>query len=315
MKQFLEIRGERVELDRDSAVYQFDLAFVLHNLAGLEFRSNNLNEAESLAQRSPVIIRKLVQQNPLSEQYRRHLISSLGNQSAIFNVERKFEESKIALNDMITIAERSIRDFPNVPMYRILRANGSSSLAAALAEQGQYQEAIQYHDVAISQLREMIEHSINVVRATRMLETALYARATALGYVDRHDDAIADWDALIDVTRPDEVNTVWLCRATSLVKKRDIDTALAEVKRVLAETMELPKDKRDFRYFYNSACVYSLVSTRVDDDDKSREHALRAIQLLQQTIDAGLSPLANVRADPELEPLHSYPEHQAIVQE
>ncbi len=181
LKQFLEIRGERVELDRDSAVYQFDLAFVLHNLAGLEFRSNNLNEAESLAQRSPVIIRKLVQQNPLSEQYRRHLISSLGNQSAIFNVERKFEESKIALNDMITIAERSIRDFPNVPMYRILRANGSSSLAAALAEQGQYQEAIQYHDVAISQLREMIEHSIECCQSDADARNCIVCPRHSLG--------------------------------------------------------------------------------------------------------------------------------------
>ena len=41
----------------------------------------------------------------------------------------------------------------------------------------------------------------------------------------------------------------------------------------------------------------------------------RAIELLKQAIDTGLSPLANVRADPELEPLHSYPEYQALVQE
>jgi tetratricopeptide (TPR) repeat protein len=313
--QSLQIRNELVEREPDSAIYQFDLAFVLHNMAGLEFRSHQPQQAESLAHRSADISRKLVQQYPLVEQYRRHLILSLGNRSAILNVLRKFDESKIVIEEMNSLAEQSIRNFPDVPLYRLMLANGSSSLASALAEQGLHQEAIQFHDTAIAQLREMIDQSIESSRATQMLESALYGRATALGYVDRHDDAIADWDALIKITRPNEVNTIWLCRATSLVKKGEVDSALADVERVLGETRELPEDQRDFRPFYNSACVYSLLSARVEDEDKSREHALRAIELLQQAIDAGLSPLANVRADPELEPLHAYPEYQAIVKE
>jgi|GEM_PF-2766377 len=313
--QSLEIREELAQSEPESAVYQFDLAFVIYNMAGLEIRSNNLEAAQTLAERSTQISPRLVEQNPMVEQYRRHLAASLGNQSAILNVGRRFEESETVLAELDSVVTRSVEDFPDVPAYLIFGANGKSSLATTLAEQGRYEEAIQNYDSVINLVQEMSEQSIEVSRARQMLEIALSGRATALGYVDRDDDAIADWDALLDVTHPLGKNTVWLCLATSLVKLGDIETALSEVDRVLAETMEQPEDQRDFRIFYNSACVYSLTSARTDKENESREYALRAIALLQQAVDAGLPTLANVRADPELEPLHAYAEYQALVQE
>lgn len=315
LQRSMTVRTEMVEDDPDSAILQFDLSFVLVNLAGLAHRMNDYEEARTLTERATEIARKLVLQYPIEEKYRRHLCASLTNLSAIYNSNRNPEKSLLALEEAIALAERCIRDFPDVPIYQLQLANGKSKLAAALTEQGQHQEAILLHDAAIAQLRKMVQLSIEVDTATWMLASALYDRATALGYIDRHDDAIADWDALIEITRPDNVNTIRLCRSTSLVKRGDLDAAMADVEQILGETMELPKDRRPFNVFYNSACVYSLVSAQVVDESESRDHALRAIDLLQQAIDAGLSPLANVRADPELEPLHSYPEYQAIVKE
>ena len=307
------IRETLVETKPESSIYQFDLAFLLHNLAGFEFRTGNLEEAIKLGNQSIDIGRKLTESHPLVERYRRQLASSLGNQSIFFNTQRDFAASQVILREMNALLDRSIHDFPNVPRYRLLYAGGCSSLATALAELGQHDDAIEQHDAAINQLLAMIEDSIEIDSATRIYESALYSRATVLGYVGRHEDAIADWDALLKVTNPDEVNTIWLCRATSLVKIGKIEEALSTVDRVLAETKELPTTQQNYRFFYNSACVHSLVSARVEDSDLSREHAKKAIDLLKQAIDAGLSPIAAVRADPELEPLHSYAEYQALV--
>ena len=275
------VRTELVEDDPDSAILQFDLSFVLVNLGGLAYRMGDLDEAQTLTERATEIARKLVAQHPIEEQYRRHLNASLTNLSAIYNSNRKFEKSKLTLDEAIALAERSIRDFPDVPMYRLQLANGKSKLATALTEQGKYHEAIPHHDAAVTQLQEMVQQSIEVDKATRMLESALYSRATALGYDGRHNDAVADWDAVIDITRPDDVNAIRLCRSTSLVKRGDVDAALADVQRILAETMELPTDKRPFTVFYNSACVYSLVSAHVDDENASREHALSGYRIAQ----------------------------------
>ncbi len=314
-QQSLEIRKQLAEADPESAIYQYDLAFTLYNFAALENRIGDRERARSLAEQSTAISRSLVEQYPMVERYRRHLIASLRNQSAMYNDNRMFAESRTVLAEMNSIAERSIADFPDVAAYRIYLANGKSNLAVTLAEQGQYRQAIELHDEAIEQLRDMVDQSIDAGRATRILEFALENRATALGYVGRHEDAIADWDALIPITRPEAVNTIWLCRATSLVKQGKIEIALADVERVLAETMALPEEKRNFLFFYNSACVHSLISARVEDEAASKQHAKRAIELLRLAIDAGLTPISNLREDPELEPLHGFPEYQAIVKE
>ena len=315
LEQSHQIRLELAEINPDGANYQFDLALILGNLAALSVRMGEFEDAEEWMNQCIEIDRRLVNRYPLVERYRSHFVNSLFNLSVMCNNLRKFEASQHALSEMNLVAERSINDFPDVPRYRLHLAGGQSSLANLLSEQGQHQQAIKHHDAAVAQLREMISQSVEVSRATRLLEMALYNRATALGYVERHEDAIDDWDALARITQPDELNTVLLCRATSQVKTGKIDAALEEVKRVLEETARLPKDKQDFRFYYNSACVHSLVAARIDNPQKSREHAMLAIDLLQQACDAGLAPMSIIKSDPELEPLHSYPEFQEMFEE
>ena len=60
------------------------------------------------------------------------------------------------------IVARCIWDFPNVPIYRLQLAGGKSNLATTWAEQEQFQKAIELHDEAVLQLREMIDQSIVV---------------------------------------------------------------------------------------------------------------------------------------------------------
>jgi tetratricopeptide (TPR) repeat protein len=309
----LAIRRELVESEPDSARFRDDLGYVLDSQGGLAFRTNQLESAEAFYDDAIQIRRRLVEQFPGDESYRRNLANSLSNLSVVLNQLGKFSESEPIIRELISIAESGRDIFPDVAYYQIIQANGNSNLAAVIAERGQRELAIAFHDTAIDLLEELVEQSIGGQYAIRELESAICQRATALGYLDRHEDAIADWDAAIQVTRPEEVNTLRLCRATSVVKNGDIDAALNEVDLILAETGELAPEQRDPNIYYNSACVHSLISSRVEDDDDSRRHALQAIELLAKSIDSGFQMLEHMETDPELAPLHEYPEFLALL--
>ncbi len=84
-------------------------------------------------------------------------------------------------------------------------------------------------------------------------------------------------------------------RAISLVWSGKVTESVAEVG-------ELTKRANWTAWqWYNFACVYSLASTKLDD--KKKEYADRAMELLQQAVKAGWNDAKHTSKDTDLDPL------------
>ncbi len=74
---------------------------------------------------------------------------------------------------------------------------------------------------------------------------------------------------------------------------------------------------------YNSACIYSLASTKVASSGSegppaiefAREYREQAIKMLRRAIEAGFTDLDHMRKDQDLESIRGHPRFNAILDE
>ena len=85
---------------------------------------------------------------------------------------------------------------------------------------------------------------------------------------------------------------------------------MAEAVAEVAELTKSPNWPAD--QWYNFACVYAIASGKIAD--KKDEYSQRAVELLQQALNAGYIDTAHLQQDSDLAPLHDRADFKKLVE-
>ena len=132
-------------------------------------------------------------------------------------------------------------------------------------------------------------------------------RAEAYDRLEKYTDAVKDWDRAIELSEKPEQPEFRAGRATTKLRAGQAAEAMAEV----AQLTKLPDGTAD--QWYSFARFHAVASGKLAD--KKAEYADRAMELLQQAVNAGYKDAAHMKKDTDLDPLREREDFKKLLAE
>lgn len=288
--------------------YRDDLAKSHHNLGHLLHRLGKPPEAVAEQfNKANVALEKLTADFPSVPDYRLslakiqyvigHLQESLGKQS----------EAEVMYRKSIAVAEKLSGDFPANQEYRILLGQNYHILGNSKCRGGQLTDGVECHQKAIDTLRTVHEAEPRNERAKETLRDSHIQRALCHILLQKHGEAVKDWDRVVELSPKPEQKKHRAARASSKAAAGQIAEAVAEV----AELCQLPDWNPDQLHLF--ASIYSLASVKISG--RKLQYADAAMDLLKQAVKAGWKDAEKVRTNIEFAPLHERDDFKALLTE
>jgi len=175
-----------------------------------------------------------------------------------------------------------------------------------MSDDGQPTESLELYGLAIQTLEPINARAPGDVNVRQLLRDSHVGRAGAYGQLHMPAKATEDWGRAIELSLPHEQANIRASRAISLVQFGTIGEAVSEV-------AELTKSSNwSSAQWYDFACVYSIASHKIAD--KRQEYADRAMELLQQAVQAGWKDVDHITNDTDLDPLHDRDDFKKLLE-
>ncbi|MGE3820943.1 MAG: protein kinase [Isosphaeraceae bacterium] len=327
----------------DQAAYRDDLVGGHWGLAFNLKRAGKPEEAETEYRRALALIEKLAADFPADRSYQVQAANLGRELGVLLYDEGKDEAGAALFPNAIATLERLAADFPSIPVHRydLLRCRRDYAKVLGLLDRPveateQFQKSIALgerlvaehptvlnyqhelglchaylanlihqgdapadslasYDKAILTLTKAHEADRQVVLTRNALYKALESRAQVRNHLGRHAEALTDWERAIDLAPPERLPAFRAQRAATKAELGQFTEALAE----LAEVTKV--DPRDPVHWYNFARAQALASA--GDEARKEEYAAKAVELLQQAVNAGYANVARMTKDAALNPL------------
>ncbi len=232
---------------------------------------------------------------------------------------RKHDEARKEFERAREIRSRLAAAHPDVPDYRNRLGGTLVNLSILQREAGKPAEALRSLAEALPHLQAAHESEPRHSTYRLYLYNAYTARARTLGQLNRHRDAVADWDRALALASPTERGQFLLARAESLARAGDHARAAAEAD-ALGQLPQLPGST-----CYNIARIQALNAASAGRDAArplaqreklAEEYARKAVALLHRAAAAGYfaSPtnVAHLDKDADLDALHPRTDYAAF---
>ena len=248
---------------------------------------------------------KLVAESPGTADFRSMLAGSHNNLGLLFDDTDRPKEAEAEQREAVRIREKLVGDFPGVPDYRIELGGSYGNVGRVLRKHGHPADSLEWFGKGIDTLTPEVERQPQLVSARLFLRNTHAGRATALGQLNRHADAVKDWDRAVDLSPPEQ-------KARSRAERSWAMVRAGRTAEALAEADELTRsDEWTANQLYDFACLYSLAIAK--DEPNREKHATRAVELLRRSVAKGWSDAAHLETDSDLEPLRSRDDFKAVV--
>jgi len=214
--------------------------------------------------------------------------------------------------------EKLARDHPDVLQYKV-------DLGGSYGNQGNFArvnrtpaESLGWYAKSVDMLEEVMRAQPGHEEAQQFLRNGYRGRAVALTRLDRHADALEDWDRAIAADRSKDwhADVLQVSRATCLVRLGEHARAVAEVKALAV--------KEDIKgvVLYDLACFHSLSSSAAGKDPRlpaAAQLAEDAMALLARARTAGFFASREnrnlLRSDHDLDALRGRDDFRRLLQE
>jgi serine/threonine-protein kinase len=286
--------------------YRRELASSHNNMGALLRDLGRRSEAGDAYRKALALYEPLARDFPAVPDYRRDLAGSHTNLGTLLRDLGRRSEAEDALRKALALREQLARDFPDVPAYRVDVGGTYVSLGNLRRDSGQAGPALDWYAKGIQPLQAALAADPNQATARLFLRNAHYGRAQALTGLARHAEAAEDWARAMELDNGPDRPFFRRKRALSLARAGDHAqavseaNALAEAKGVHALTL------------YDLACVCSLASASVKNDDR---YAARAVELLRQAVAKGYKDIDHLKKDPDLDPLRGRDDFKKLLAE
>jgi len=283
-----------------------------HTELGVTFaRQFKGREAEASYRAALAIREKLAADFPAVPDYRSELALLYSNLGNALRLQRK-QEAEAVLRQGLPIAERLVAEFPTVPEYRHVLGLIQTELGAAILYVNKDPEkAVPWCDKAIATEEEGLRRGGSIARVHSGLMSAHAYRADALSALQRHAEALKDYDKLVELSPEPERPYQSSFRAVGRMRAGRVAAALEEAEEVAKNGDSLVS--------YNAACIYALASKPTKANPISPElqakYAERAIALLRQAVAKGYRNAHEMKNDDDLKSLRPRDDFQKLLRE
>jgi hypothetical protein len=203
---------------------------------------------------------------------------------------------------------------------RIYLAMSYNSLGTFADRSSKQEDGIAWYTKAIAVLEAVRQHEPNQAQASDLLGTAHTLRAFDLTRLNRHGEALRDWDRALELAHASAKDGIRQQRALALAHEGHHVQAVAEV-HDLTERKEVNAAR-----LYDLACVCALALAAAHQDTKlpqaqrdqlGEEYAVRAIELLAKAQTAGhfkdRTKVEHLKKDTDLDGLRGRDDFQELV--
>jgi eukaryotic-like serine/threonine-protein kinase len=307
-----EAREIRESLVRDHpGVVEFrrGLATTIHQAAYVHLEAGRLDKARPLSLRALEIRRALAVAEPEVTLSQSDFVASLNNYGNLLKDSGETAGALAALKEAAAVAEHLATRQPENVNLRTLLGASQRNVGDVLSRSPDRADALEWFNRSIGTLSAVLKVAPARADARRFLRNGLESRAALLGRLNRHSEAVDDWDRLLSICDERDRNRFRLARALGLVRSGRLEPALIEADDILG-SKGISSD-----FIYGAACVYSHASKV--GGLSSKVYADRALTLLGLLADAGYfrqpELLALIRNDPDLDPLRESPGFQSLI--
>jgi serine/threonine-protein kinase len=310
--------------DQDSKVpdYQDQLAASHSNLGDLYRTTNRPTLAEEAYQKAVHSWEQLVADQPRVADYRCHLAKGYHNLAILYGSTNRAALAETSYGQALGLWERLTHDHPKVLDYHVGLGATRYALGRLELARGRFAAAVDWTGRAVCTLEGVLRQEPHKAKAIQFLRDAHAARALALTRLERHLEALADWECVLTFGPGPNDDAVRVHRAYALARVGNHARAAREA-RALADQAP-PAAHR----VYDLACVYArcLGAVRADAqlpleerEQMARRYADRAVGLLSQARAAGLfqgwDSLEHLKKDPNLDPLREHEGYRKLLGE
>jgi serine/threonine protein kinase len=292
------------------AEYSHNLAKCYTNLAKIYTASRRWPEALRARQQALEISKTLVNQHPQDPRLRFFLGIHYNNLGTLYRDRRRLSEAKQAFQDALATMKSLADQHPAVPKYaeklalfRVIRGN-------FVRDTEKPENALPWYTEAITNL-EPVTGKVPKDMATRsVLADAYLQRARVLQGLERHREAVPDWDQAIELDTGRLSLRLRLSRAGSLACLGEHVRATAEADAVIQGDQVPPT------IIYGAGQTYCLAAAAVPNDSPLKErYAARAAALIRQAAAKGFADVDRLKIDPFLSIVRERQDFQQLLHE
>ncbi len=305
-REALVIRQKLADANASVTYFQRELAGSHYNI-GLVLRlMGKGKEALESWNKALAIWQKLADANPSVVEIQSDLASSHNYIAVMLDETGKVEEALEAHRKALAIRQKLAEKYPAVPGYQVELGGSCCNLGSLLRDAGRPAESVPWFDRAIGTLTRVHRQDPQVMFPRQFLRNSFSGRARAYDRLEKHAEAMKDWDRAIELCSEQEMQSLQVERATSMVRAGKVAEAVAGV----AELMKGGKWSAD--EWYDLACFHAVASGKAAD--KKREYADRAMELLHKSVKAGYKNAGHMAKDKDLDVLRGRDDFKKLLQ-
>jgi tetratricopeptide (TPR) repeat protein len=292
-----ELFARLTEVHPEIPAYRESLA-IAHNNSGEQLTNLSLTLSDASKGEQALkelnqardILTKLVMTHPEVPSYQQELAWTHGNLGNLFRNQGKGRMAEEEYLHARKIQAKLAAAHPAVPDYQNELGTTVFNMAGACVYAGQMDEAIRLVAEAIGPLQAAFKIEPRHPQYRLALGAAHYLRAFALSKLNRHREALPDWERALELSPPAERLMQRVGRASSLA-------FVGEYLRAAAEADDLARTATPSgSLFYELACIHALNSVSASRDParplarrekQSEEYARQAVTQLRRAATAG----------------------------
>jgi tetratricopeptide (TPR) repeat protein len=286
--------------------YRRGLAHSHLNLGDLLSGLCRPDEAGAAHRQALALYDRLAADHPGVLEYRRGLAQSRDRLGGLLASLGRRDEAEREDRRAVAECGKLAAEYPGVPEYAADLGSSYYDLGSLLGNSGDPSAARECYAKAIACLQPIIAQDRRMVKARQDLRNSLWGRAVALMQLNRHAEAVPDWERAIELSDAPDRLSFRLWRAQCLARAGDPAKAVAEAEE-LAQGNGTGADT-----LYNCACILAAVAVRADAPTADR-HAGRAVAVLRQAVAKGYSNIPRLLRDADLTPLCRRSDYAALL--
>jgi eukaryotic-like serine/threonine-protein kinase len=275
VREAVAIRRKQAADYADVPRYRRYLAASAFNLGNVLENTDRPKDAEAAFREAIGIQTELLAEPPPSPALRQELARSHNNLGNLLADVGRPKEAEPAYRAALDLQTKLADESPTVADHAVGLAGTYCNLGSLCQFHGRLAEAPEWYDRAIATLGPVLEQEPRLTKARLFKRNAHWGRADTLGKLNRHREALPDWDRALDLSPPPQRPAVQMGRALCLVRAGEPARATRAADELLAGP------KAPAAVLYDAACVFALAAAAAGDDAPLRErHATRAVELL-----------------------------------
>jgi tetratricopeptide (TPR) repeat protein len=292
------------ELDDDESYY----ADLIHNNLGSFVLP--ADKVETGFRKSVAVLTHLAYAFPAQPIYTSKLARWRTGLGLLYATIGKVENAEAAYREALAVAGKQVRKHADrlddaVTLGRICLNLGN------LHRDGRGQAALDWYKKAVRTLERVLTRDPKHAQGKRILRHVCRSRAITLTRLERHAEALADWDRLMELEEISKPGTRWQ-RARTLARLGECERALREAKSLAG------KGRPSSRTLYDLASVYALCARGPENvRSPGPNDAALAVALLRQATGRryGKRLRELLMTDPDLEALRSREDYRELLRE